>query len=111
MEPPFFGESGDLPELVRPRREKKRRTLTMANLDENSRRTRVKPAFTWLKKHGGSEWPKGFLQLVDGLAVVIEPGQVLPKGLHFEPERRIAPSASRLAWLIRNAERLTPRDG
>jgi hypothetical protein len=83
----------------------------MLDLDENSRRTRVKPTFTWLKEQAGGDWPARFLQLVDGLGVRINPGRVVPDGLYFEPERRVAPSPRRLAWLIRNVERLTPRDG
>jgi hypothetical protein len=83
----------------------------MPDLDENSRRTRVKPTFTWLKEQAGGDWPARFLQLVDGLGVRINPGRVVPDGLYFEPERRVAPSPRRLAWLIRNVERLTPRDG
>lgn len=83
----------------------------MPNLDENSRRTRVKPTFTWLKEHAGPDWPARFIQLVDGLGVRLDPGRVLLGGIHFEPERRVPPSPRRLAWLIRNAERLTPRDG
>jgi hypothetical protein len=83
----------------------------MSDLDENSRRTRVKPTFTWLREQAALDWPARFLQLVDGLGVRIDPGRVVPDGLHFEPERRVPPSPRRIAWLIRNAERLTPRDG
>jgi hypothetical protein len=83
----------------------------VADLDENSRRTRVGPTFTWLERHEGVDWPARFLQLVNGLGVAINPGRLIAKGLHFEPERRVSPSTRRLAWLIRNAERLTPRDG
>jgi hypothetical protein len=83
----------------------------MPILDENSRRTRVKPTFAWLKENGGEDWPARVLQLVDGLGVRIDPGSVLPNGIHFEPERRVPASPRRLAWLIRNAERLTPRAG
>jgi hypothetical protein len=82
----------------------------MSDLDENSRRTRVKPTFTWLREQADLDWPARFLQLVDGLGVRIDPGRVVPDGLHFEPERRVPPSPRRIAWLIRNAERLTPRD-
>jgi|SRR6267378_4471356 len=83
----------------------------MPDLDENSKRTRVKPTFTWLKEQAGGDWPVRFLQLVDGLGVRIDPGRIVPDGLHFEPEHRVPPSPRRLAWLIRNVERLTPRDG
>jgi len=80
-------------------------------LDENSRRTRVKPTFSWLKDHAQHDWPARLLKLVDGLGVRAEPGGIIPDGLHFEPERRVSPSPRRLAWLVRNAERLSPRDG
>jgi hypothetical protein len=59
----------------------------MPDLDENSRRTRVKPTFTWFKEEAGADWPARVLQLVDGLAVRIDPGRVILDGLHFEPTR------------------------
>jgi hypothetical protein len=83
----------------------------MPNLEENSRRTRVMPTFTWLKAEAGTDWPTRFVEMADGLAARIEPGRLIPDGIHFEPERRIPPLPRRLAWLIRNVERLTPRDG
>src|SRR5262245_44882028 len=83
----------------------------MPDLDENSRRTRVRPIFTWLKEQAGEDWPARFIRLVDDLEVRIDPGRLVAGGLYFEPEHRVAPSPRRLAWLIRNAERLTPRDG
>ncbi len=77
--------------------------------DENSRRTRVQPIFGWLAQHGGTDWPARILRLVNGLEASLEPGKLLR--LDYLDERRIAPSARRLAWMIRNAELLTPRDG
>src|SRR5215216_5967708 len=79
------------------------------DLDENSKRTRVEPVFGWLRDNGGDEWPAKFLGLVDGCSVTTDPGPLVR--LDFEREVRVAPSAERLAWLIRNADRLTPRDG
>jgi hypothetical protein len=81
----------------------------VVKLDENSKRTRVVPVFTWLRDNGGADWPTRFLELVDGLAAPIKPGAVV--SLEFERERRIPPSTDRLAWMIRNADRLAPRDG
>jgi len=77
--------------------------------DENSRRTRVQPTFGWLAEHGGTDWPARLLRLVDGLEATLEPGKLTR--LDYRTERRVAPSARRLAWMIRNAELLTPRDG
>jgi hypothetical protein len=78
-------------------------------IDQNSKRTRVEPFFSWLRDNGGLEWPARFLKRVDGIAVALTPGQIV--SLDFESERRVAPSARRLAWMIRNTERLAPRDG
>ena len=75
--------------------------------DENSRRTRVEPICGWLRDHGGPDWPNRFLELVDGLTATVTVGPVVK----LEFERRIPPSTARLAWMIRNAERLAPRDG
>jgi hypothetical protein len=79
----------------------------MPDLAENSRRTRVKPTFTWLKEEAGTDWPTRVVQLAEGLAVRIDRRRLISDGLHFEPERLVSPSTTRLAWLIRNVERLT----
>jgi hypothetical protein len=77
--------------------------------DQNSRRTRIQPVFGWLSVHGGQTWPERMLRLVDGFAVAPDAGNLVR--LDYLQERRVRPSSRRLAWMIRNAERLTPRDG
>jgi hypothetical protein len=78
-------------------------------IDENSKRTRVEPVFRWLRENGSTGWPDRLLELADGLQTREPVG-----GAHtvvFEDERRVPASARRLAWMIRNADRLAPRDG
>ena len=77
--------------------------------DENSKRTRVEPVFRWLEANGGSRWPQRFVDLADGLGVSVQPGRL--HRLDFEHERHFSPSPRRLAWMIRNADRLASRDG
>jgi hypothetical protein len=81
----------------------------VASPDENSKRTRVEPVLTWLRDHGGLDWPGDLIQLAHGLAAEVVPGQLVR--LDFEQERRVAPSTARLEWMIRNAEHLAPFDG
>jgi hypothetical protein len=81
----------------------------MATDDQNSKRTRVEPVFDWLREHGGRDWPSQLLAQVHGLAVPVDCGPLV--SLDYEREVRVAPSARRLAWMIRNAERLAPADG
>jgi len=78
-------------------------------LDTNSKRSRVEPIFGWLREHGGSSWPQEFLGLVHGLRVAIDAGEL--DELRFEKEVTVRPSPERLAWMIRNADRLVPLDG
>lgn len=77
-------------------------------MDTNSKRTRVEPFFGWLREHGEVDWPARLLHIAHGIDVN-DPGSLV--ALHFETEVQVVPSASRLAWLIRNAERLAPADG
>jgi hypothetical protein len=77
--------------------------------DTNSRRTRVEPVFRWLTRNGGPDWPRRLLHLADGLIGVTPPGSPLPG--NYTKEARVAPSPTRLAWMLRHAERLAPRDG
>jgi hypothetical protein len=77
--------------------------------DENSRRTRVQPVFTWLRDKGGLDWPAHLIHLASGLQATIEPGLLV--AIEFDDEVRVAPSARRLEWMIHNAGLLAPRDG
>jgi hypothetical protein len=77
--------------------------------DENSKRSRVDPVFRWLRDNGGTKWPARLLKLVAGLQVDIVPGSLVR--MDFEAEQRVPPSPRRLAWMIRNADRLVPQDG
>jgi hypothetical protein len=81
----------------------------MTTPDENSKRTRVEPVFGWLRDNARPDWPERLVRLADGLQVVIQPGPFVR--IELEKERRVSPSPARLAWMIRNAHRLTPREG
>jgi hypothetical protein len=84
-------------------------TSDSTSLDENSKRTRIEPFFSWLRDNGATHWPQTFLARVEGLAVAIEIGQLVR--IAFDVEQRRPASPARLAWMIINAERLAPRDG
>jgi hypothetical protein len=76
--------------------------------DRCSKTTRVQPIFGWLREHGRSTWADELLTLADG----VQPRPVgEPLKVDLDPERKVAPSAARLAWMIRNAGRLAPKDG
>lgn len=77
--------------------------------DQHSGRSRVTPAFTWLRNHGGPEWVSEFLKLADGITAPASVGRLV--SLHVGEEREVPASPARLAWMIRNAHRLTPTDG
>jgi hypothetical protein len=79
-----------------------------AQSDENSKRTRVKPIFHWLKQNGGDMWPTRLLQLTEGLRISSSPGRVV--SVNFEKEITVPASPQRLAWMIENVSRLVPRD-
>ncbi len=83
--------------------------VAVSETDESSKRTRVEPAFGWLSQHGEPDWPARLLTLAEGLKTAIEPGEV--GRLDYLRERRVPPSARRLAWMVRNADRLAPREG
>lgn len=82
----------------------------MQRQDKNSKRTRVEPVFAWLSDHGGSDWPARLIGLAEGLQSVGSPGALAGQP-EYKRERRVPPSPRRLAWMIRNAEYLVPRDG
>jgi hypothetical protein len=63
----------------------------------------------WLQAHGGVGWAKELLRLADGIEVIESVGEVV--SLSVGEERTVAPSAQRLAWMIRNAHKLAPADG
>jgi hypothetical protein len=75
----------------------------------NSKQSRVEPVFCWLRDHGGPDWPGALLQLTEGLVSVPHPGGC--EEVLCTREWSVGASPQRLAWMIRNAERLIPRDG
>ena len=75
---------------------------------ENTKRTRVEPVFSWLRAHGGPDWPGELVRLAQGIEP-IEPGPI--RQLALEDEATIPASPRRLAWMIENADRLAPWDG
>lgn len=77
--------------------------------DENSKRSRVEPVFTWLRDNGGEGWPARFVELAGGIVGPRDVGNLIE--ITFEKERRVPPSTRRLAWMIENVDRLAPRDG
>ncbi len=45
----------------------------LTSIPMNSKRTRVKPVFDWLRESGGQAWPAEFLSLCEGpMGVVTE---------------------------------------
>jgi hypothetical protein len=84
-------------------------SMTASTVDEHSGRTRVTPVFTWLHEHGGSGWATELLRLADGIQIASSVGEAI--SLCVDTEREVEPSPARLAWMIRNAERLAPADG
>ena len=81
----------------------------MSRRDENSRRTRVEPVFSWLRDCGERNWPARLVGLADGVRDVQPVGALV--AIEFEKERRVPPSVARLMWMIENVDRLAPRDG
>ena len=74
--------------------------------DLNSRRTRVEPVFRWVRDEAPVDWAGRLVHMAHGVGVAVDPGAVL--SVAFEVSSRA--SLERLAWLVRNAERLLPRD-
>lgn len=97
----------------------------------NSKRSRVKPVFGWLRDQGEPDWPVHLLHLCDGLHLPgltngkapgkkplrarkteqpalppLDPGAVV--SVDLDQERKVKASPARLAWMIRNAHRLVP---
>ena len=79
------------------------------DVDQHSGRTRVTPVFTWLQAHGGSGWATELLCFADGIQLAHSVGEVML--LSVAEEREVEPSPARLAWMIRNADKLAPTDG
>src|SRR5437763_14729844 len=77
--------------------------------DTNSKRSRVEPVFGWLRTQAANDWPTRLIDITDGLRGEIAAGALLD--MHFEEEVQVPASPARLAWMIRNAERLAPLDG
>jgi len=75
----------------------------------NSRTTRVQPIFGWLRANGGKSWPAQLLGLADGISGLNNCGSI--KKIELESERSVLATPARLAWMITNADKLTPRDG
>jgi hypothetical protein len=86
------------------RRAERRGATTLPDI-RNSR----SPAYAEFSERARVYAPHRVVELVDGLKVELRPGPLVR--LDFEKERPISPSPARLAWMIRNAERLTPRAG
>ncbi len=88
---------------------------TLADVDQHSGRTRVTPVFTCLEAHGGPAWVTELLRLADGIHIAERVGEVVKlsveDNLGRNKEQEVEPSPERLAWMIRNADRLAPTDG
>jgi hypothetical protein len=65
--------------------------------------------FRWLIEHGGADWPRQFLSLADGISADRDCGPIVSAVL--EPEAKVAATPERLAWMLRNHDRLAPQDG
>jgi hypothetical protein len=77
--------------------------------DQHSGRTRVSPVFRWLREHGDKDWVTELVRLADGIQMPDSVGAVVT--LAVGKERIVEPSPARLAWMVRNAEKLAPADG
>jgi hypothetical protein len=77
--------------------------------DTNSKRTRIEPIFRWLTEHGDPDWADKLLRAAEGFVDLQTPGKV--RECHCDKEITVSPSPQRLAWMIRNADRLAPVDG
>jgi hypothetical protein len=75
----------------------------------NSKVTRVLSIFGWLKRNGEGSWPAQLLKIADGVAEVNECGSIL--SIDLEEERQVPATTQRLAWMLKNADRLAPSDG
>ena len=84
-------------------------SMAASAVDQHSGRTRVTRVFGWLHERGGSGWVTELLRLADGIQVTTSVGEAI--SLCVGTEREVEPSPARLAWMIRNAERLAPVDG
>ncbi len=78
----------------------------MVDSSTNSKDTRVKPIFSWLRANAGQTWPSRLVQLATGLAEVPNCGTLGRMAL--EPEQEVPATASRLAWMIKNVNLLSP---
>ena len=75
----------------------------------NSKVSRVQPVFGWLKNRKTRDWPQRLVELAEGLNHKPQCGAVIR--VAFDPEEKVPPTAERLAWMIRNVERIVPQDG
>lgn len=78
-------------------------------MSTNSKVTRVQPVFAWLNEQGGKNWPTRLLSMASGITLPVNIGTL--ERVELDPERKVAASAARLAWMIRNVSRLAPTDG
>lgn len=75
----------------------------------SSKVSRIEPIFGWLELNGGPGWHERLLDRAAGLTGITPPGPV--EEVHYRVEIEVPASPERLAWMIDNAHRLTPRDG
>jgi len=108
-----FGSRAD--QAIRPNRNdfcSSRSFLVTDNQKMNptkSSTTRVRPVFGWLRENGGANWPDRLLEIVIGFLLPIKAGKLLR--IELVPERKVAASPTRLAWMIDNVSSLAPQDG
>ena len=72
----------------------------------NSKVTRVQPIFNWLKKSKISDWAQILVDMSEGLNHKLKCGTVIDVVVNLE--KTVPASPTRLAWMLRNAERLRP---
>jgi hypothetical protein len=75
----------------------------------NSRVSRVRPIFAWLRDHGGPSWPTQLLRMAEGMPSLLQCGPVTQ--MHLDCEEKVGPTPERLAWMLSHSAELTPRDG
>jgi len=77
--------------------------------NRNSKRTRIEPVFAILERLPDPKWVQRLIDLSAGINAPIKTGAL--RSLQFRTERKVDPSVNRLAWMLRNWQRLVPSDG
>jgi hypothetical protein len=86
------------------------REQVVTERDTNSKNSRVQPVFRWLQEHVGTSWPDRLVAIAHGVKERPDHCGAIVK-IHLDPEYKVHPTFTRLAWMLENTEKLAPRDG